>query len=175
MMKFKWWSQIQVRLFIIIRCSNIPVCAVDLGRAMSRGLECRLIWIVEDLADSEALIVHNHYHRILGHQFGGTVASPLDLRVGLRVLWQKCHVDTDSNLPPKGKIVAVWYGSTMHYSLHSLYTELQVDIIETTVCHAAHIPGDSCYVGIPATLLSRRCNRRYCDKCWSYRKFTTSM
>lgn len=70
------------------------LCAVDIGRAMSRGLECRLIWIVEDIHNSEAMLVHNHYHQIAGHAYGGNIASPLDLRVRLSHMCQRlCDQD----------------------------------------------------------------------------------
>merc|ERR1712166_1627333 len=90
------WAEIKDTYKAIVALANDEVQLVvanslDLGRAMSRQLECRLIWIVEDIHDSEAFIVHNHYHRFNGYEYGGDISSPLDLR---------------------GKVIAVWFGST---------------------------------------------------------------
>jgi len=41
-------------------------------------------------------------------------------------------VDT-ATCDAQGKIIAVWFGSTMHFALHSFYSELQVKISETTI------------------------------------------
>jgi len=111
------WTEIKDTSKAIVAMANkevqmVVANSVDIARAFSRRLECRLIWVVEDTHNAEALIVHNRYHAVNGAEYGGDVANPLDLR---------------------GKVIAVWFGSTMHYALHSFYSEMQVTIVESTV------------------------------------------
>jgi len=82
--------------------------SVDIARAMTRRLPIKLVWVVEELWSSEALMVHNNFHV----NWGGTVRTPKNL---------------------KGMNIGVTFGGTEHYALESYYKEMQVDIVTNSL------------------------------------------
>ena len=57
-------------------------CAVDIARAFTRQLPLRLVWVSEELWDTEALLVHNRYHiKNDGTSEVGKIRTPQDLTV----------------------------------------------------------------------------------------------
>ena len=80
--------------------------SVDIARGMTRQVPLKLIYIMETLHDSEALVVHNNWK----YNENGRIFRPRDL---------------------EGKIVGAWWGSSAHYSLQrfarATSTELMYD------------------------------------------------
>jgi len=83
--------------------------SVNLAKAFSRGMDAKLLWVVEDMDEGEALIVHSQFHFNSGHGLG-TISRPRDLI---------------------GKRVGVYYGSTGHYSLVRYLEQWGLDYDET--------------------------------------------
>lgn len=81
--------------------------SADMARVFSRRVGARLVFIAEENDNSEALVVHKKWHV----SNGGPIRSPRDLI---------------------GRRVHVWYGSTAHYSLVSLFEEMQVPVLHDT-------------------------------------------
>lgn len=70
-------------------CHRLSVLAVDIARAMTRKVPIKLVWVVEELAQSEGLLVHYRFN-VAGAGLAGIVRSPKDLKAqdrldGLRV------------------------------------------------------------------------------------------
>jgi len=81
----------------------------NFAKACSRGVDAKLLWVIEELAQGEALVVHNRYHRNTAHGYG-TISTPKDLR---------------------GKRIGVFYGSTAHYLLIRFLEQMSIDYDET--------------------------------------------
>lgn len=82
--------------------------SVDIARAFSRKLPVKLVWVVEELWNTEGLFVHNDFHVV----FGGPVRTPLNL---------------------KGMKIGVTLGGTEHYALEAYFKEMQVDMITNSL------------------------------------------
>jgi len=82
--------------------------SVDIARAISRRLPIKLIWVAEELWDTEGFVVQKSYH--VAH--GGRVQTPLDMR---------------------GLTIGVTFGGTEHYALMTYYKEMQVDVSTNTL------------------------------------------
>jgi len=81
--------------------------SADIARAFSRHMAGRLIYITEEVDNSEALLIHPDWHA----SNGGPIRSPRDLI---------------------GHEVYVNYGSTAHYSLCVMLKQMQLNIIHDT-------------------------------------------
>lgn len=82
--------------------------SVDIARAMTRQLPVKLVWILEELWDSEALVVHKNKHVTTG----GPVRTPLHLI---------------------GRTIGVTFGGTEHYALEAYYKAMQTDILTNSL------------------------------------------
>jgi len=81
----------------------------SLAKAFTRGLDAKLLWVIEDMDVSEALVVHNLFHFASDHGLG-TIRTPRDLL---------------------GKRVGVYYGSSQHYMLIRFLQEYNLNYDET--------------------------------------------
>jgi len=125
------WLEVQDPAKATVAMANNEVQLViansaDIGRAFARDMPARLLFICEELHHAEALVIHNSAHA----SNGGPIRTPRDLI---------------------GREVYVSYGSTAHYSLHNLLTEMQIPIVPDTMymrgteckltpCHYTHDP-----------------------------------
>jgi len=89
------------------------VNSVDIARAFTRQLPLRLVWVSEELWDTEALLVHNRYHiKNDGTSEVGKVRTPQDLM---------------------GKTIGVTFGGTEHYALEAYFKEFQIPIVTNSL------------------------------------------
>jgi len=89
--------------------------AADIARAFSRDVGCRLVYICEEIDNSEALVIHKDWHA----DNGGPIRSPGDL---------------------VGRAVHVGFGSTAHFALVSLLNEMQIPV----EADSAYKRGETC-------------------------------
>jgi len=77
--------------------------SVDVANAVSRGLDANIFWVMQDLHDSEGLIVNDKF--TYDHQTDSGITEPRHLI---------------------GKRVGVWWASSQHYSLCRFFDQLQI-------------------------------------------------
>jgi ABC-type taurine transport system substrate-binding protein len=92
---------------------------ITLGAAViklySREIDAKIFWLMQDLHDSEGLLVHNRYH------FDGP-ESPMNTRCGE---YDKVNCIMEPN-DLRGKRVGVWWESSQHYSLTRFLEQLRI-------------------------------------------------
>lgn len=98
--------------------------SLDVTVGMSRRMDVKLIWVMQDLDDSEGLIVHNKYHwDHCGSTCGKVrIMEPRDLR---------------------GRKVGVWWASSQHYGLTRMLEQMNIPY---------HTNLDYQYEAVPASI-----------------------
>lgn len=82
--------------------------SANFAKACSRGVDAKMLWVIEQMDEGEGLVVHNRY--AFNADYGGAIRSPRDLR---------------------GKRVGVYFGSTAHYLLIRFLEQMNLDYDET--------------------------------------------